>query len=83
MAPWLLTRREGRGVGRGDAHAPTACIIQKKEKVLPGADASPKDVVATRMCVSDISIFNAYAVHMPNYFAASIHVPLSWKYRRR
>ncbi|HSU27939.1 MAG TPA: RidA family protein [Chitinophagaceae bacterium] len=47
-------------VGPGDAYAQTKYIIQKIEKVLARAGASLKDVVRTRMFVTDISRWEEY-----------------------
>ncbi|HET9055683.1 MAG TPA: RidA family protein [Chitinophagaceae bacterium] len=42
-------------VGKGDVYAQTKFIFQKIEKALKEADASLKDVIRTRMYVTDIS----------------------------
>ncbi|MEO8821210.1 MAG: RidA family protein [Ginsengibacter sp.] len=42
-------------IGNGDVYAQTVFIFQKIEKVLIEADSSLKDVVRTRMYVTDIS----------------------------
>jgi len=42
-------------IGKGDLYAQTVFIFQKIEKVLIEAGASMKDVVRTRMYVTDIS----------------------------
>ena len=51
---------EGKTVGVGDAYEQTKCIIQKIEKVLQQAGAQLKDVVRTRMFVTDISKWQDY-----------------------
>ena len=50
----------GNVVGRDDAFQQTTFILQKIGKVLEEAGASFKDVVRTRMFVTDISRFNEY-----------------------
>ena len=47
-------------VGGGNAYEQTKFIIQKIEKVLKKAGASLKDVVRTRMFVTDISRWEEY-----------------------
>ena len=47
-------------VGKDDAYAQTKFIIEKIEKVLDRAGASLKDVVRTRMFVTDISKWEEY-----------------------
>ena len=42
-------------IGKGDVHAQAVFIFQKIEKVLIEAESSLKDVVRTRMFVTDIS----------------------------
>jgi enamine deaminase RidA (YjgF/YER057c/UK114 family) len=51
---------ENGPVAVGDAYAQTQFIIQKIEKVLEQAGASLKDVVRTRMFVTDIAQWEAY-----------------------
>ncbi len=51
---------ENGAVAVGDAYAQTQFIIQKIEKVLEQAGASLKDVVRTRMFVTDIAQWEAY-----------------------
>jgi enamine deaminase RidA (YjgF/YER057c/UK114 family) len=47
-------------IGLNDAYAQTRFIIQKIEKVLQQAGASLKDVIRTRMFVTDISRWEEY-----------------------
>lgn len=51
----------GHVMGKDDAYAQTAYILQKIEKALQQAGASLSDVVRTRMFVTDISRFDEYA----------------------
>lgn len=46
---------DGKVIGVNDAYLQTKVILQKIEKVLIEVDASLKDVVKTRMFVTDIS----------------------------
>ena len=57
----VASDEDGAVVGEGDAYAQTVYILQKIEKVLLGTGASLKDVVRTRMFVTDISKFDAHA----------------------
>lgn len=50
----------GETVGAGDAYAQTRFIIEKIEKVLLRAGASLRDVVRTRIFVTDISRWEEY-----------------------
>lgn len=50
----------GATVGVNDAYAQTAFIIKKIETVLKRAEAELKDVVRTRMFVTDISRWEEY-----------------------
>jgi enamine deaminase RidA (YjgF/YER057c/UK114 family) len=47
-------------VGRGDAYEQTKYILQKIEKVLGQAGAQLKDVIRTRIYVTDISRWEEY-----------------------
>lgn len=50
----------GNVIGRNDAYQQTSFILKKIETALQGAGASMKDVVRTRMFVTDISRFQEY-----------------------
>lgn len=52
--------KEGAVVGPGDAYKQTRFILEKIEAVLKQAGASMKDVVRTRMFVTDISRWEEY-----------------------
>ena len=60
----------GNVIGRNDAYQQTAFILQKIEKALQQAGASLKDVVRTRMFVTDISRFDEYARAHGEVFAS-------------
>ncbi len=55
-------------VGRGDAYEQTKFIIEKIAGVLEGAGAGLKDVVRTRMFVTDISRWEEYGKAHGEYF---------------
>ena len=50
----------GKLVGNGNAYEQTKFIIEKIEKVLQRAGGSLKDVVRTRLFVTDISLWAEY-----------------------
>lgn len=57
----VASDEKGNVVGRDDAYGQTKFILQKIENVLHQAGASLRDVVRTRMFVTDISRFDQYA----------------------
>ena len=58
----------GNAVGTKDAYEQTKFIIQKIAKILQRADASLKDVVRTRMFVTDISRWQEYGKAHGEFF---------------
>ena len=58
----------GLPIGRDDAYQQTISILQKIESSLQMAGATMKDVIRTRMFVTDISRFNDFAKAHSEYF---------------
>jgi enamine deaminase RidA (YjgF/YER057c/UK114 family) len=57
----VASDENGAIIGENDPYEQTAYILQKIEKALLQAGASLKDVVRTRMFVTDISKFDEFA----------------------
>lgn len=57
----VASDEKGNAVGENNPYEQTKFILQKIEKALTEAGASLKDVVRTRMFVTDISRFEEYA----------------------
>lgn len=55
-------------IGIGDAYIQTKYCLQKIEKALIESGASLKDVIRTRMFVTDISLWDAYGKAHGEYF---------------
>ena len=66
----VASDENGHAVGRDDAYQQTVFILQKIEKVLKEAGASMKNVVRTRMFVTDISRFEEYAKAHGEFFSS-------------
>jgi enamine deaminase RidA (YjgF/YER057c/UK114 family) len=61
---------DGLVVGKNDAYQQTLFILQKIEKALHYFGASMKDVIRTRMFVTDISKFEEYGRAHAIYFSS-------------
>ena len=59
----------GNVVGKDDGYEQTKYILQKIEKALVSAGSSLKDVVRTRMFVTDISLFEQFAKAHGEFFS--------------
>ncbi len=66
----VASDENGNVTGKNDAYEQTKYIIQKIEKALVQAGASLKDVVRTRMFVTDIYRFEEYAKAHGEAFSA-------------
>lgn len=66
----VATDEQGNLVGAGNAYGQTVFILQKIEKVLQNAGASLKDVVRTRMFVTDISRWEEFGKAHGEFFSA-------------
>lgn len=56
-------------VGKNNAYIQTKFVLQKIEKILNQAGASMKDVVRTRMFVTDITLWEEYGRAHGEFFA--------------
>lgn len=66
----VATDEQGNLVGAGNGYGQTVFILQKIEKVLQIAGASLKDVVRTRMFVTDISRWEEFGKAHGEFFSA-------------
>ena len=69
VAGTTATDENGHVVGEGDAYAQTVYAIQKIERALNEAGATLKDVVRTRLYLSDIQHWEAVARAHGEYFS--------------
>jgi enamine deaminase RidA (YjgF/YER057c/UK114 family) len=65
----VATDETGQVLGGDNAYEQTKIIIQKIEKVLKQAGASLKDVIRTRMFVTDISRWEEYGKAHGEFFS--------------
>jgi len=65
----VASDERGHVIGKDNPYVQTKYILQKIEKALINAGASLKDVVRTRMFVTDISLFDEYAKAHGEFFA--------------
>lgn len=61
--------KDGHLVGIGDAYAQTKCILEIIKDAIEGLGGSMKDVVRTRMYVTDISLFKEFGRAHGDYFS--------------
>jgi len=65
----VATDETGQVLGGDNAYEQTKIIIQKMEKILNQAGASLKDVIRTRMFVTDISRWEEYGKAHGEFFS--------------
>ncbi|MBS1917870.1 MAG: RidA family protein [Bacteroidetes bacterium] len=64
----VATGADGEVVGKGSAYAQTKFILQRIESILKNAGSSMKDVVRTRMFVTDIYRWEEYGKAHGEFF---------------